>query len=171
MKTIKLDINKIYNKSNFNGYIIELNDEPLLYLRNKLKIVAKYLFSNLSEKVKYNFISQKIQDYKEKLITIHKTVKEDISKLITKKAGKLDIGGNIVLKSAAKTIKYSNILIAVYDTGEFVDMAGRFGNLYKSNAKIAEISAISASIQNMIFFPFHNLMNLLKSSPEIPKSL
>ena len=82
IKVIQKQNDTIYNKSNFNGYIIEFNDEPLLCLRNKLKIVAKYLFSNLSDKVKNNFISQKIQDYKKKLISIHQTVKDNILKLM-----------------------------------------------------------------------------------------
>ncbi len=82
IKIIQKQNNTIYNKSNFNGYIIEFNDKPLLCLRNKLKIVAKYLFLNLSEKVKNNFISQKIQDYKKKLISIHQTVKDNILKLM-----------------------------------------------------------------------------------------
>jgi len=81
IKVIQKD-NDINNKQNYNGYIIELKDKPILSMRNKLKIVAKYLFSNLSEKVKNNFISKKIQDYEEKLISIHQTVKENISKLI-----------------------------------------------------------------------------------------
>ena len=72
----------IYNKLNLNGFIIELNDTPLLPFRNKLRTVAKYLFSNFSENIKHNFIVKKLENYKEKLISLHKTLKMDILKLV-----------------------------------------------------------------------------------------
>jgi len=81
IKTQKTNIFN-YNKFNHNGLIIEFIDEPVLPLRNKLRIVAKYLLSNFTENIKHNFIVQKIKSYKEKLVSLHRTFKEDILKLV-----------------------------------------------------------------------------------------
>jgi len=68
-------------KAIFNDYIIQLNDEPTFSFINRLRLITKNMFLNLTENEKFNFISQKINEYKEKLISIHKTIKEDILKL------------------------------------------------------------------------------------------
>ncbi|UCF49081.1 MAG: S8 family serine peptidase [Thermoplasmatales archaeon] len=79
---INSETNHIENKSNFNQYIIQFKNEPLIRFRNRLKIIVKHLFLNLTENVKNNFISQKIYEYKNSLISNHTKIKEDILKLL-----------------------------------------------------------------------------------------
>ncbi len=63
---------------NFDEYIIQLNDEPVFSFINRLKLAAKNIFLNLTEKVNTSFISKKIHEYKEKLISLHRNTKKDI---------------------------------------------------------------------------------------------
>jgi hypothetical protein len=79
---INSETNPIENKSNFNQYIIQFKNEPIISFRNRLKIIAKHIFLNLTENVKNNFISQKIYEYKNSLISNHTKIKEDILKLL-----------------------------------------------------------------------------------------
>ncbi len=82
INTIQKEIDSNENKLNFNQYIIQFKDEPLISFRSRLKIIAKHLFSNFTENVKNNFIAQKIFEYKDSLISHHIKIKEDILKLL-----------------------------------------------------------------------------------------
>jgi len=81
IKTMNINIKNI---GIFNDYIIQLNDEPIFSFITKIRLVANHLFFNLNEKIKYDFIAQKINEYKERLVSIHYTIKEDILKLLEK---------------------------------------------------------------------------------------
>lgn len=69
---------------------------------------------------------------------------------LIKKAEKIGAGGNIVLRSTANTIYNAQIIIIIYNTGSLVKFACGISKFYKKFAATAEISAISAAIQNMI---------------------
>lgn len=61
-----------------------------------------------------------------------------------------DIGGRFIFSRSIEAVSKANTLILIYDTRVFLKKAAKFGKLYIKFAKLAEISAISASIQNMI---------------------
>jgi hypothetical protein len=69
-------------KEGFESYIIQFKDEPIIRFKDRLKSVVNYLFSNFSEKIKHNFITKRIQDYRRRLESIHTTIKETILKTI-----------------------------------------------------------------------------------------
>lgn len=81
-------VNKISvdDESDFDGYIVQFKEEPLLRFKNQLKTKIKNLFSILNEKATDIFLTQEIRNYKDKLITLHQNTKEDILKLIGKDA-------------------------------------------------------------------------------------
>ena len=75
--------NYISNKStNFEGYIIQFNEEPIVEFMNKLKTRIKNNFLDLSEKIEKMFIIQYIKNYKNKLLSDHKNAKEEILKIL-----------------------------------------------------------------------------------------
>ena len=83
MKILNSNINSIQdNQSDFNEYIIQFNEEPLLSFRERLKLISKNLFLNLTESAKFDFITKKIYEYKEKLVGIHTNIKEEIIKIL-----------------------------------------------------------------------------------------
>ena len=59
------------------------------------------------------------------------------------------IGANILLRSTAVTIKNAPHLIVICNSQTFSRLAYKFSDDYVRIAEIAEIQAISASIQNM----------------------
>ncbi|RLB87522.1 MAG: hypothetical protein DRH10_09020 [Deltaproteobacteria bacterium] len=75
---------------------------------------------------------------------------EKISKVLIKKSKRIGAGTNILLSSSAETIGKAKVIVVVFDTKEFVDLANRFRKSYVKVARITGLSAISASIQNMI---------------------
>lgn len=68
-----------------NSYIIRFKDEPLSVFKYKLENKIRNIFLTLEEDSKNNIIAQKFVEYKNKLLSIHKTAKEDILKLIGSK--------------------------------------------------------------------------------------
>jgi len=67
---------------NFDGYIIQFVDEPISVFKNQLRIKMKEFFSDLASFVFNSLFNQKIVQYKDKLLSVHKTAKEYILKLL-----------------------------------------------------------------------------------------
>jgi len=75
-------LNSESKKSNFDGYIIELNDEPVFSFVKKLKLSTNIILSNFTEKFNNSFFSKKIHDYKDKLKSAHENIKNEILTII-----------------------------------------------------------------------------------------
>jgi len=67
------------------SYIIRFKDEPLSVFRYKIENKVRNVFSIVSNNFQNNLITQKFAEHKNKLLSIHKTAKEDILKLIGSK--------------------------------------------------------------------------------------
>ena len=81
-KTFDLvNINPKLEKSDFDGYIIQFIEEPLLRFKNRFTERIKNFFSHLSVKITDILLSCNVQKHKEKLLTLHMNAKEDISKI------------------------------------------------------------------------------------------
>jgi len=70
------------SKVNFDGYIIQFVDEPISVFKNKLRVKMKEFFSDLASLVSSSLFNQKLVQYKDKLLLVHKTAKEYILKLL-----------------------------------------------------------------------------------------
>jgi len=67
---------------NFDGYIIQFVDEPISVFKNQFRVKMKEVFSDLASLVFNSLFNQKIVQYKDKLLLVHKTAKEYILKLL-----------------------------------------------------------------------------------------
>ena len=83
------------------------------------------------------------------IITKRSTISK-IANTLDDKAKSAGVGGNVVLSSAARTIAGAPVVVCLYRTNTFVEMAGRFRKMHVENAKVAEISSLAACAQNMI---------------------
>lgn len=93
-----------------------------------------------------------IQPWKFIVISDKNLIKE-IYEIILKKSKKVGIGVNILLRSAANIINCASVVVAVYNTGDSKKLRDRNKEIYTRFSKLivkAELSAISAAIQNMI---------------------
>jgi subtilisin family serine protease len=70
------------DEPNYDGYIIEFNDEPIVKFKNKLKETIKNIYSHFSEKASSFFLNQKVQDHEEKLESLHRSAKEEILEIL-----------------------------------------------------------------------------------------
>ena len=77
-----VDKTSVDDEPNFDGYIIQFNEEPVLRFKNRLKEKIKTFFSHLTEKAADVLLTQNVQNYKDKLLSIHRYAKEDVLKLI-----------------------------------------------------------------------------------------
>jgi nitroreductase len=116
------------------------------YKRKKIpvKILEKILEAGIWSSSIHGF-----QPWKFVVITNKKIIKS-IALILLTKSRDVGTGGNIILHSTSNTIAESEVLLMIYNTGEFVKLTNRFRKLYAQFAKIAELSAISAAIQNII---------------------
>ena len=76
---------KDYNlgeSENFNEYIIQFKEKSIVEFINQLKTRLKNEFFNLTKKMSNIFLIHIIQNYKNYLLSIHKNVKENISKFL-----------------------------------------------------------------------------------------
>jgi len=89
------------NNTNIHDYIIEFKDEPLIRFKNQLKTKIKNNFLNFSEKILDLFLNQNIQNYKNKILTIHDNAKQDILKIL----------GNVELSK----VNYYNEFIEIFN--------------------------------------------------------
>ena len=74
--------NKSESNDNINSFVVELKDDPLLKFRIKLRENIKNFVVRLSEKSEESFFKEKLGEYKEKLITLQKKVKNDILEIL-----------------------------------------------------------------------------------------
>ena len=70
------------SSSNYGGYIIKFNEEPLSIFENRLRGEMKNLFPHLTEKLFNVVLAQRVLDYKNKILSIHRDAKEDILRLV-----------------------------------------------------------------------------------------
>lgn len=88
------------------------------------------------------------------IIVRNKRIKDKLCTIIRKKAKLSGAGINILLGSAANIIDSSDTIIVIYNSGEMDKLKNKFKEIYKRFSKViekAQLSAISAAIQNMIF--------------------
>ena len=69
-------------KVSFDDYIIQFVDEPVSAFKNQFRVKIKEAFPDLAKIVVNSVFNQKIVQYKDKLLSAHKTAKEDILKLL-----------------------------------------------------------------------------------------
>jgi len=74
----------------------------------------------------------------------------NVSSAILVKSTEIHVGYNILMRTAAETIKNSNVLIVICNTEIVQKKMGKIGPEYYECARLSEIESISASIQNMI---------------------
>ena len=84
------------------------------------------------------------------VVIINKRIIKEIRGILLKKSETLDVGGRFIFNASMRAIDKAHILIAFYNSGEFTRFANKFGKIYMDFSREAEISAISAVIQNMI---------------------
>ena len=87
------------------------------------------------------------------IVVTDKNLIKTVSNIILKKSKKSGIGINIMLHSATNIIGDASALIVIYNSKELEKIKYRFKEIYSRFAKIirtAQLSAISAAIQNMI---------------------
>ena len=81
-KTYNLvDITSKDEKFDYDGYIIQFIEEPLIRFKNRFLEKIKIFISHLSEKIANSFLNRNIQKHKEKLLNLHIKAKENISKI------------------------------------------------------------------------------------------
>ena len=94
----------------------------------------------------------RIQPWRFVVITDKKKI-EQISEIILKKSKDSQAGVNILLKSATAIVGSAQVVLAIYNSGDIEKLKDRFKELYENFSQViqnAELSAISAAIQNMI---------------------
>lgn len=84
------------------------------------------------------------------IIVSDKNVIKKISEILVLESKKHRIASKILLTSSANTISNSQLLIIIYNSQGFVKWVNKFGKKFVKYAEVAELSAISAAIQNMI---------------------
>lgn len=72
-----------------------------------------------------------------------------IGQLISLRAKKLQAGSRLILASTFKAISTSRLVVVVYNSGAFVKISQKFGKDHIKIARVSEIEATAASIQNM----------------------
>jgi len=70
------------NELDFDGYIIQFKEEPVLKFKHRIKEKIKTFFSHITEKAADVLLNKNVQNYKDKLLSIHRNAKEDVLKLI-----------------------------------------------------------------------------------------
>ena len=74
----------------------------------------------------------------------------EMKNILLAMANKMSVGGRVLLRSTAETLGGARTLIIVYNSREFSDWSRKLGDEYIDKAKVAEVSSIAASVQNMI---------------------
>ncbi len=84
------------------------------------------------------------------LIITNKSIIKKIAFALKREAVQLYAGYNILMGVSSKTISEANVVIAVVNTKALQKRMNKFGKSYTKCARLSEVQAISASIQNMI---------------------
>ncbi len=66
----------------FDGYIVQFNDEPILKFKTQLIEKIKSFFTHLTEKAAEVFLNNNVQEHQDKILSIHKKAKEDITDIV-----------------------------------------------------------------------------------------
>jgi nitroreductase len=93
-----------------------------------------------------------IQPWRFVVIT-NKDIINKIAQVTLMKSKKLGAGANILLSSASRIINGSHAVILIYNSGEFRSIEEKYKAIYANFKELippAELSAISAAIQNMV---------------------
>lgn len=83
------------------------------------------------------------------LVIQEKDVIKKIAELCTVKSKEIGIGAGPILSFTAGNLKKAAVLILVYNTQDFSIKASRLKNSYVDIARVSEIQAIGAAVQNM----------------------
>lgn len=73
-----------------------------------------------------------------------------IKEVLVQKAKRLNVGARVIFNTSIKVIESASVMILAYNDRRSASMAKGLGLRYSTIAKIAEISAVSAAIQNMM---------------------
>lgn len=84
------------------------------------------------------------------MIINNKKIIGNISSVLKKKNKKMYTGYNMIMNSTASTIKNAQVLIIVFNTNIVTKKMGYLGKIYVKCARLSEIEAISAAIQNIM---------------------
>jgi|GEM_PF-821880 len=87
------------------------------------------------------------------VVTSNKKIKKHISRVLAERARRSGAGVNLLVGSAANMAGGCVTMIAVYNSGDMDNLKNKYKVVYskfKDIIKKAELSAISAAIQNMI---------------------
>lgn len=98
-----------------------------------------------------------VQPWRFIVIKKRKIIKE-IAEIVRDGVGRREDGLSKLLLMTANVIESSNVLIAVYTNGKVVATAARYGKLAEKRARMAELLATGATVQNM--FLMLNCINL-----------
>lgn len=129
----------------------------ILQLIKKRKSIRKYKKRKIPKKILDKVIEAGIwgpaiigmQPWK--LVVVQNREKiESIHNILKEKAKNMEAGGRFIFYASMKAVSGSDAIIAFYNTGKFTESAKKFDNIYTKFSREAEISAISASIQNAI---------------------
>lgn len=132
-----------------NIEILELIKARRTIRRYKDKPVPKKSLNKIIEAGRWASSIHGFQPWK--FIVIKKRVLiEKISDILMKKSRRESIGSRIFLSSSAETIINAQALIIIYNSKSFSKFASSLSKEYVRFAGIAELSAISSAIQNMI---------------------
>jgi nitroreductase len=128
--------------------ILELIKKRATVRKYKNKKIPTRIIDKIVEAGIWGPSIHRIQPWKfvvvEKKYTLDK-----IKKLISGKLNKIGLP-SFIFYPTVTAIANAYLMIFVYNTGSFSTFSKKINRDYLKNAKIAEISAISASIQNMI---------------------
>lgn len=94
----------------------------------------------------------RIQPWKFVVIS-NKKIKNKISLAMLQKSRESGAGVNILMHTASNIINSAPVITMIYNSGDMLKIKNKFKQLYKSFSDViikAELSAISAAIQNMI---------------------
>lgn len=70
--------NDLNSNDNINSFVVELEDEPLLKYRIKIRESINNFVVKLTQKAEESFLRTKVREYKERLISLQKKVKDNI---------------------------------------------------------------------------------------------
>jgi len=128
--------------------LLKLIKERKTIRKYKNKLIPKQAIDKIIEAGIWGPSVHGFQPWKFIIVRNELRIKE-IAHLLIKKSQKIDIAARILLRSSADVISNSKILIVVCNQQSFSKWASRFKKEYGKYAKLAELSAISAAIQNM----------------------
>lgn len=129
----------------------------ILDLIKKRKTIRKYKNKLIPQKIMNKIIEGGIwssslhgfQPWKFIIINNRILIKK-LSDILLKKSKGMGAGGNIIMHSSSDTIRNSQTSVIIYNSGEFAKWTAKFNKRYIKFAKVSELSAVSAAIQNMI---------------------